>query len=136
MEADYKTELRTNFGIRFNRLFTITNQPIARFAEDLRRSGALEPYLELLANSFNPETTNNLMCRLDPERRLPGRAPRLRLQPDALPSACRKGIAAPVGREAGGTRRGADRDRFPLLRLHRRVPGAVAPARYWSPEAG
>ena len=47
----------------FNKLFTITNQPIARFAEDLRRSGQWDAYLELLANSFNPATVAGLMCR-------------------------------------------------------------------------
>jgi len=34
-------------------MFTITNQPIARFAEDLRRRGLWDAYLELLANSFS-----------------------------------------------------------------------------------
>src|SRR6266403_3273290 len=33
-EADYKAALGRNFGIVFNRLLTITNHPIARFAED------------------------------------------------------------------------------------------------------
>jgi radical SAM/Cys-rich protein len=63
LEADYQEELFRNFGIRFHRLYTITNQPIARFAEDLRRQGALDAYLELLANSFNPATVEGLMCR-------------------------------------------------------------------------
>ena len=39
LEAEYKVELRQRFGIEFTRLFTITNQPIARFAEDLRAHG-------------------------------------------------------------------------------------------------
>ena len=47
----------------FNRLFTITNQPIARFAEDLRQHGQWDAYLELLANAFNPATVDGLMCR-------------------------------------------------------------------------
>ncbi len=51
------------FGIVFNQLFTITNQPIARFAEDLRQHGQWDAYLELLANSFNPATVEGLMCR-------------------------------------------------------------------------
>jgi radical SAM/Cys-rich protein len=63
LEADYKRELRGRFGIEFTGLFTITNQPIARFAEDLRRHGKWDEYLELLANSFNPATVENLMCR-------------------------------------------------------------------------
>jgi radical SAM/Cys-rich protein len=63
LEFDYKEVLRNEFGIVFNRLLTITNQPIARFAEDLRQQGKWEEYLELLANSFNPETIGGLMCR-------------------------------------------------------------------------
>ncbi len=63
LEADYKVELRQRFGIEFTRLFTITNQPIARFAEDLRQHDQWDSYLELLANSFNPATVDGLMCR-------------------------------------------------------------------------
>ena len=63
LEADYKEALGSEFGVSFNRLYTITNQPIARFAEDLRRQGKTEEYLSLLANSFNPATVESLMCR-------------------------------------------------------------------------
>lgn len=63
LEADYKEALLREFGIVFNRLFTITNQPIARFAEDLRQQNKWEEYLDLLANSFNPLTVEALMCR-------------------------------------------------------------------------
>jgi radical SAM/Cys-rich protein len=63
LEADYKEALHREFGIVFNKLFTITNQPIARFAEDLRKQGKWDEYLELLANAFNPATVEGLMCR-------------------------------------------------------------------------
>jgi radical SAM/Cys-rich protein len=63
LEADYKTELRRRYGVEFTALFTITNQPIGRFADDLRQHGKWDEYLELLANSFNPSTIENLMCR-------------------------------------------------------------------------
>ncbi len=63
LEADYKEALRRDFGIVFHQLFAITNQPIARFAEDLRRQGEWEAYMELLAGSFNPATVPGLMCR-------------------------------------------------------------------------
>lgn len=63
LEADYKEALHREFGIVFNRLFAITNQPIARFAEDLVRGGHWDDYLELLAQSFNPATVEGLMCR-------------------------------------------------------------------------
>ena len=63
LEADYKEVLGREFGIVFNRLFAITNQPIARFAEDLHKQGKWDEYLELLVNSFNPATVAGLMCR-------------------------------------------------------------------------
>ena len=64
LEADYKEVLGREFGIQFNHLYTITNQPIARFAEDLRRQGQAEEYMSLLAASFNPATVESLMCRM------------------------------------------------------------------------
>jgi radical SAM/Cys-rich protein len=63
LEADYKEVLGREFGIVFNRLFAITNQPIARFAEDLHKQGKWDEYLELLVNSFNPATVAGLMGR-------------------------------------------------------------------------
>ena len=63
LEADYKAVLGREFGIVFNKLFTITNQPIARFAEDLHKQGKWDEYLELLVNSFNPAAVAGLMCR-------------------------------------------------------------------------
>ncbi len=63
LEAEYRAELRSRYGIEFTRLFTITNQPIARFAAELRRSGQWDAYLELLVRSFNPATVDGLMCR-------------------------------------------------------------------------
>lgn len=63
LEAEYKAELRSRYGLEFTRLFTLTNQPIARFAEELRARGEWDAYLELLANAFNPATLDDLMCR-------------------------------------------------------------------------
>lgn len=63
LEADYKEVLQREFGIEFNHLLTITNQPIARFADDLRKQGAWDDYMELLASSFNLDTLPGLMCR-------------------------------------------------------------------------
>ncbi len=63
LELDYKEALARDFGIVFNKLFTITNQPIARFAADLRANGQWDAYLELLARAFNPATVEGVMCR-------------------------------------------------------------------------
>ena len=63
LEADYREALRRDFGIEFHSLHAITNQPIARFAEDLRAQGRLDGYLAMLADAFNPATVEGLMCR-------------------------------------------------------------------------
>ncbi len=63
LEADYKDELGRRFGIVFNRLFTITNMPIARFLHGLVRDGEYETYMTELVNVFNPQAAENVMCR-------------------------------------------------------------------------
>jgi radical SAM/Cys-rich protein len=63
LEADYKGHLRESFGIEFNRLFTITNMPIKRFADMLAREGRQESYMGLLVNHFNRATVDHVMCR-------------------------------------------------------------------------
>ncbi|MEP6716255.1 MAG: arsenosugar biosynthesis radical SAM (seleno)protein ArsS [Terriglobia bacterium] len=63
LEADYKHQLRANFGIEFHQLFTLANMPISRFADQLRRSGNYQEYMALLAGNFNTATVAGLMCR-------------------------------------------------------------------------
>lgn len=63
LDADYHRHLLREYGIVFNRLITITNVPIARFRSDLERSGEYEGYLELLADNFNENTLDSIMCR-------------------------------------------------------------------------
>ncbi|MBV8453068.1 MAG: arsenosugar biosynthesis radical SAM protein ArsS [Deltaproteobacteria bacterium] len=63
LEARYREELGRNFGIVFDRLLTITNMPINRFARQLQRWGKFSEYMGLLVNHFNPATVEALMCR-------------------------------------------------------------------------
>ncbi len=63
LEADYRNELGNRFGIGFDRLLTITNMPIKRFAHELLREGEYEAYMGLLVNHFNAANVDNLMCR-------------------------------------------------------------------------
>ena len=63
LEEDYRQSLLENHGITFSNLYVLTNQPIARFADDLRQQGKWDDYLELLANSFNPTAVETVMCR-------------------------------------------------------------------------
>jgi len=63
IEADFKRELTKRYGISFNHLYTITNMPIRRFLDYLRRSGNEERYMRKLVEAFNPNTIDGLMCR-------------------------------------------------------------------------
>ena len=63
IEADFKRELKTRYNILFNNLFTITNIPIARYLDYLRRSGNEEKYMRKLVEAFNPAAIEGLMCR-------------------------------------------------------------------------
>src|SRR5215510_14355758 len=60
LEADYKRELLKHFGIVFNRLYTLTNLPIGRFAAYLRHNNRLDGYMQLLIEAFNPATIEGL----------------------------------------------------------------------------
>lgn len=63
LEADYKRALLAQYGVVFNRLFTITNMPINRFALQLRKTGQHDAYMDKLVGAFNPSAAENLMCR-------------------------------------------------------------------------
>lgn len=63
LEADYRRELDRQFGLRFTRLYTITNMPIGRFQRDLERAGKGVAYKQKLVDAFNPATIEPLMCR-------------------------------------------------------------------------
>jgi radical SAM/Cys-rich protein len=63
LEADFRRELKERYDISFNNLFTITNMPIARYLDWLRRSGNETSYMQKLVNAFNPAAISGLMCR-------------------------------------------------------------------------
>ena|SRR5256885_3898954 len=63
IESDFKRELLARHGVTFNNLYTITNMPIKRFLEYLRRSGNEERYFRKLVEAFNPNAVEGLMCR-------------------------------------------------------------------------
>lgn len=63
MEKEYKEHLGSEYGIVFNNLFTITNNPIGRFGAFLVRSGNMEGYLTKLYDAFNPGALPGMMCR-------------------------------------------------------------------------
>ncbi len=63
LEQDYKRMLAGNFGVRFNQLLTITNQPIARFGSTLISKGQFRDYMALLRSAHRPENLPGVMCR-------------------------------------------------------------------------
>lgn len=63
LEADYRRELGTRFGIRFNQLFTLTNMPISRFGAVLLAHDQYSDYMTLLRDSFSEANLESLMCR-------------------------------------------------------------------------
>lgn len=62
LEQQYKEILKHDFGIEFNRLFTITNMPIKRFEKFLKREHRLQEYQNLLFESFNSKVATEVMC--------------------------------------------------------------------------
>lgn len=63
IEADFKRELMARHNVSFNHLYTITNMPIKRFLDYLRRTKNEERYMRKLIDAFNPQTLDGLMCR-------------------------------------------------------------------------
>ena len=63
LEKDYKKILFEKYNIVFNSLYTITNMPINRYEESLKREGKLNNYYKLLKENFNEKNIENLMCK-------------------------------------------------------------------------
>jgi len=63
IEADFRRELETRYGVRFHRLFALANMPISRFLDFLISTGNYERYMAKLVRSFNPAAAAGLMCR-------------------------------------------------------------------------
>lgn len=63
LELEYKKKLYDQFGVVFNNLLAIANNPVGRFHNFLEASGNLEEYMDLLHGSFNSTTLANMMCR-------------------------------------------------------------------------
>lgn len=63
LEQDFKKELESKYNIVFNNLFTITNMPIFRFRDQLKKLNSLDEYMQKLVNAFNPVAAEGVMCR-------------------------------------------------------------------------
>lgn len=63
LESDYKRELRSHFGIEFNRLYALANMPIKRFGSTLITKGQFHDYMRLLKDNFQQHNLDQVMCR-------------------------------------------------------------------------
>lgn len=63
LEEDYRRELGARYGIVFNKLYTLTNMPIGRFAGQLALKNVASDYLNLLGNAHSGENLISVMCR-------------------------------------------------------------------------
>lgn len=63
LEADYKRELLSHFGIVFNQLFVLANMPIQRFGSTLISKGTFHDYMRLLKENFASANLASVMCR-------------------------------------------------------------------------
>ena len=63
LEADYKRVLGEQFGVTFNRLYTLANMPIQRFGSTLVTKGQFNAYMELLRGAHRDENLAGVMCR-------------------------------------------------------------------------
>lgn len=63
LELDYKRELRANFGVEFNQLYTLANMPIQRFGSMLISKGQFNDYMALLKGAHQDDNLESVMCR-------------------------------------------------------------------------
>ena len=62
-EREYRQNLSERYGVSFDHLLTITNNPTGRFRTFLNEKGIYDTYLKRLFDAFNPATLENMMCR-------------------------------------------------------------------------
>ncbi len=63
LEAAYHEHLENEFGVYFNRLFTIANMPIKRFGSMLISKGTFDDYMDLLRSAHQAGNLSSVMCR-------------------------------------------------------------------------
>lgn len=63
LERDYREVLAERYGIRFNRLLTLTNMPIKRFGSMLLSNGEFGNYMNILKAAHQDANLDSVMCR-------------------------------------------------------------------------
>ncbi|MDR3053179.1 MAG: radical SAM/Cys-rich domain protein [Coriobacteriales bacterium] len=62
-EREFRQNLAERYSVTFDKLLTITNNPVGRFKTFLETRGILNGYMERLGAAFNPTTVEHMMCR-------------------------------------------------------------------------
>ena len=124
LEADYKRVLGDDYGIVFNRLYTLANMPIQRFGSTLISKGEFDSYLDLLRHAHLDANLDGVMCRnlISVDWRGYVYDCDFNQMLDLPLARGDEGARASVGAAGRRPRRQSDPRRRPLLRLHRR-PG-------------
>ena len=63
LQQDYKRELKKQYNIVFNNLYTLTNMPILRFGSMLISKGEFYNYMTILKNAYLESNLQTVMCR-------------------------------------------------------------------------
>lgn len=63
LEADYKRELKSCYGVDFNALYTLANMPVGRYGSTLVSKGQFHDYVALLRSAHKTENLETVMCR-------------------------------------------------------------------------
>ena len=63
LDALYRETLGGRYAITFNHLYCITNMPIGRYLDYLRRTDNYDEYMKTLASAFNPASLSGVMCK-------------------------------------------------------------------------
>jgi radical SAM/Cys-rich protein len=63
LEAAYKEQLASRYGVVFNRLFALANMPIRRFGSQLLARNEFPDYMRLLKQAYQPTNLDGVMCR-------------------------------------------------------------------------
>jgi len=63
LEVDYKRVLKEEYGVVFDRLYSLTNMPIQRFGSTLVSKGQFHNYMALLRGAHRAENLATVMCR-------------------------------------------------------------------------
>lgn len=63
LQQEYKTRLKSQYGIEFNALFTLANMPIQRFGSTLISKGQFNAYMQLLKNAHQENNLAGVMCK-------------------------------------------------------------------------